>query len=215
MVVALTLLLGYPAAWFLVRSGSRYRHILLLALIAPLLVSIVIRTVGWLILLGDQGPVLYLWRSVFGPADVPTLLFNPYAIIVGMTHILVPFMVISIASSLAAVDRSLEHVAASLGAGPVQVFRRITFPSTLPGVVSGCILVFSLTVGAYLTPLFLGGGKIATVASTIYEEAMVLIDIPRSAALSVLLLVVVFAPLVAVSAVSRRRRRVRGARVDS
>ena len=190
-VTVLCLVLGYPAAYYLVRTRSRYRHVLFIAMIAPLLVSVVVRTIGWLMLLGDRGPVAWLLSTLPGSGTPGQLLFNRVAVVVGMTHVLVPFMILAIAGTLAGVDRRLEEAAAVLGASPARTFIHVTWPLSIPGAISGCVLVFSLTVGAYLTPMFMGGGKIQVVAIAIFDETLVLLDWPQSAALSVGLLSVV------------------------
>lgn len=205
VVTALSLVLGYPAAYYLVRSNARFRHILFIAMLAPLMVSVVVRTIGWLMLLGERGPVEWILSTLFDGSDSSQLLFNRVTVIVGMTHILVPFMILAIVGSLAGINRDYEDVATVLGASPARVLSSVTWPMTIPGVLSGCILVFSLTIGAYLTPLFLGGGKVKTLAITIYDETMVLIDWPRAAALSMALLLVVVLLFTSVLQLNRRQ----------
>lgn len=194
VITAITLVLGYPAAYHLVRSRSRYKHLLFIALVAPLLVSVVVRTLGWLMLLGDRGPIQWLLSTLGGASD-GHLLFNRVAVIVGMVHVELPFMILAVASALAGIDRRVEETASVLGASPPQVFVRVTLPLSLPGIVSGSILVFSLVLGAYLTPVLLGGGKVQTVASAIYDETLTLLDWPQASALAMTLLLAVLALL--------------------
>lgn len=203
-VTALCLVMGYPAAYFLVRTRSPYRHVLFIAMIAPLLVSVVVRTIGWLMLLGDRGPVAWLLSTLPGAGTPGQLLFNRAAVVIGMTHVLMPFMILAIAGTLAGVDKRLEEAASVLGASPTRTFLHVTWPMSLPGAISGCVLVFSLTLGAYLTPLFLGGGGVQTMAIAIYDETLVLLNWPQAAALSVALLAVVLALLGASLAAVRR-----------
>jgi putative spermidine/putrescine transport system permease protein len=185
-VTALTVLLGYPAAYYLVRFRSRYRHLLFLALISPLIISVVVRTLGWLMLLGAGGPLQRLLRALgTGPTQ---LLFNRGAILVGLTHVLLPLMILVVAGTLAGVDRRLEETARVLGASPAWTFLRVTLPLSAPGIVAGSVLVFSGAMGAYLTPFFLGGGRIQLAAVVIYDETLVVVDWPLAAALAVLLL---------------------------
>lgn len=204
-VTFLCLLLGYPAAHYLVRSNSRFRHILFIAMLAPLMVSVVVRTIGWLMLLGERGPIEWILSTLPNHEASSQLLFNRAAVIIGMTHVLLPFMILAIVGSLAGINRDYEDVATVLGAPPRRVLSNITWPMTMPGVLSGCILVFSLTIGAYLTPLFLGGGKVRTLAITIYDETMVLIDWPRAAALSMVLLLAIVILFAAALQINRRR----------
>lgn len=188
VITLFTVILGYPAAYFLIRAQSRLKHIFFVAMIAPLIISVVVRTLGWLMLLGEGGPAQQLLSLLAPGATSIQLLFNQWAVIVGMTHVLLPFMILTIAGTLAGVDRRVEEVARVLGASPRQVFGTVILPLSLPGVVAGSILVFSLALGAYLTPFFLGGGRVQTLATVIYDETLILIDWPQAAALSVLLL---------------------------
>ncbi len=211
-VLAITLLaglLGYPAAYYLIRSRSRYKHILFVAMVSPLLVSVVVRTLGWLMLLGTEGPISGLISRLPFFNEPVQLLFNRGAVIVGMTHVLLPFMILTIAGTLAGIDQRLEETASVLGAPPFQTFLNVTLPLSLPGVVAGSILVFSLALGAYLTPFFLGGGKVQLLAMLVYDETLVLIDWPQAAALSTLLLVGVLALLGAYLLSLRKLARVR------
>jgi putative spermidine/putrescine transport system permease protein len=201
-VTALTVLLGYPAAYYLVRFRSRYRHILFVALISPLIISVVVRTLGWLLLLGAEGPAQHLVQLLgLGPRQ---LLFNRTAIIVGLTHVFLPLMILVIAGTLAGVDRRLEDAARVLGASPARTFWKITLPLSLPGIVAGSVLVFSVSMGAYLTPFFLGGGRIQLAAVVIYDETLVVVDWPAAAALATLLLVGVLGLLAGYVALMRR-----------
>lgn len=201
-VTVLTALLGYPAAYYLVRFRSPYRHLLFVALISPLIISVVVRTLGWLLLLGAEGPVQRLIHLAgVGPLQ---LLFNRGAIVVGLTHVLLPLMILVIAGTLAGVDRRLEETARVLGASPARTFLKITLPLSAPGIVAGSVLVFSASMGAYLTPFFLGGGRIQLAAVVIYEETLVVVDWPAAAALATLLLLGVLGLLAAYVALMRR-----------
>jgi putative spermidine/putrescine transport system permease protein len=201
-VTAFAILLGYPAAYYLVRFKSPYRHLVFVALISPLVISVVVRTLGWLLLLGAEGPVQQLLRlSGVGPTQ---LLFNRPAIIVGLTHVLLPLMILVIAGTLAGVDRRLEETARVLGASPARTFLKITLPLSVPGIVAGSVLVFSASMGAYLTPFFLGGGRVQLAAVVIYEQTLVVVDWPASGALAMLLLLGVLGLLGAYVSVMRR-----------
>lgn len=201
-VTALTVVLGYPAAYYLVRFRSPYRHLLFVALVSPLIISVVVRTLGWLLLLGAEGPAQRLIQLIgIGPRQ---LLFNRGAIILGLTHVLLPLMILVIAGTLAGVDRFLEEVARVLGASPARTFLRITLPLSLPGIVAGSVLVFTASMGAYLTPFFLGGGRIQVAAIVIYDATLVVVDWPAAAALAVLLLVGLLGLLTAYVALMRR-----------
>jgi putative spermidine/putrescine transport system permease protein len=201
-VTAACAIFGYPIAYFLVKIAKRSYSILLLAVVSPLLVGVVVRTIGWTIMLGAEGTVNWA-LALTGLSDRPVqLLYTPGAAVVGMVHVLLPFMVLSTASVLSTLDRSLEEAASSLGASGARVFWRVTFPLSLAGVAVGCVLVFSLSIGAYLTPVLLGGGKLRLVAPLIYDDVSSIVDWSMASALAVVLLfvglgVLLFVPLIA------------------
>jgi len=189
VVTILTAVVGYPVAYYLVRSRSRWKGVVFIAILSPLLISLVVRSLGWLILLGRQGVINRLLVT-FGLADEPVqLIYTFWAVVVGEIHVLLPFMVLSITSVLNQVPQSLEDAAGILGASPAQTFRRVTLPLSLPGVVAGCFLVFALTMGSYVTPQMLGGGKVGVVTLDIYDRMMVILDWPLGSALAVVLMI--------------------------
>ena len=132
IVTVITLILGYPLALFLVRSTSRYKAIVLLAIISPLLISVVVRSIGWLILLGREGVVNQLLQALQLIDEPHQLLFNFTAVVIGEVNILLPFMVLSISTSLSQIPPSLEEAAAVMGAGAVQQFAYVTLPLSAP-----------------------------------------------------------------------------------
>lgn len=167
-----TLVIGYPIAYYLARSTSRWRHYVFVAIFVPLLFSIVVRTFGWIVLLGSNGLLNGLLMQL-GAIDEPVVwLYNFPMTVVGLVHVFLPFMVLSILSSLSRVDRRVEEAAAILGAGPWSVFRRVTLPLSAQGVFGGCAIVFSLSVGAYVTPRLLGGGRVQVLATEIYAQML-------------------------------------------
>jgi putative spermidine/putrescine transport system permease protein len=166
------LLVGYPIAYYLARTTSRIRHYVFVALFAPLLVSIVVRTFGWIVLLGSNG-ILNDFLSAAGIIDHPiTWLYNFPATVVGLVHVFLPFMVLSILSALARLGPYLEEAASTLGAHPWRVFYHVTLPLSAQGIFGGCAIVFSLSVGAYVTPRLLGGGRIQVLATEIYTQML-------------------------------------------
>ncbi|MCO5089831.1 ABC transporter permease [Bosea sp. (in: a-proteobacteria)] len=207
IVTILCLLFGYPIAYFMVRYAERSYNIILLAVVAPLLVGVVVRTVGWVILLGAEGLVNdVLWGA--GLIEQPLrLLYTPGAAVVGMVHVLLPFMILSIASVLSRLDYTLEEAAQSLGAGAARTFWRVTLPLSLPGVMVGCVITFCLTIGAYVTPVLLGGGKAKLLSPMIYDELTSAIDWSLGSALSIVLLIAALAALALVPAVAWLTRR--------
>jgi putative spermidine/putrescine transport system permease protein len=194
-VTAATLAVGYPLAFFLVRQARRSYSLLLLAVVSPLLVSVVARTVGWIILLGNDGPVNAALLALGITSKPVQILFTPFAATIGMVHVLLPFMVLSLASVLSRQDIALEEAALSLGADRTRVFWRVTFPLSLRGVSVGCALVFLLAIGSFVTPALLGGGKIRLLAPMVYDQLISVVDWSTGSAMSVMLLVAGFGVL--------------------
>ncbi|GJD53024.1 hypothetical protein OPKNFCMD_5794 [Methylobacterium crusticola] len=195
IATALSLVLGYPVAYFMVRHAGRWNGVIVFLLIAPLLTSIIMRTFGWRVLLARRGPVTMLlhdWGLIARPTNLAD---DPVAVYVALVHVLVPFMVLSISAVLQQVDVRLEESSRVLGAGPLATFFRITLPLSLDGVATGCILVFVVTNGSFLTMLLLGGGKVTTLSLLIYQQFNVAQDTGFAAAMGNLLLFVALACL--------------------
>lgn len=189
----LTAVLGYPVAYYLVRGTSRWKNVVLLLVLLPLMASVVVRTYGWLVLLNEQGILNQLLAMVgLGPLT----LINSYAgVFIGMVHVLLPYSVLSIMASLQALHPSLELAAQDLGAGRIATFTRVTLPLTLPGVLTGFALTFSLTLSAYATPHILGGVRVQTAATAIYDFVLLFLDWPLASAISIIVLGVSMAVL--------------------
>ncbi len=183
-VTLLALVLGYPEAYYLARLRGRTRALLLVVVLSPLLVSAVTRTFGWFILLSPTGLVNHGLMAL-GLAERPVkLLYSETGIVIGLTHVLVPLMVLSVYAALGRRDPALVHAAQSLGAGPVRTFLEITLPLSLPGVVAGSVLVFTLSMSAFVTPAILGGTRVRVVAYLVYEEFLFSLNWPFGAALA-------------------------------
>lgn len=195
VVTFLTAFIGYPVAWYLAWSESRFKHLIFLAVVFPLLVSIVVRTIGWTILLGNEGLVNSVLMSLGIIKDSLRLMQSFGSVVVGMTHILLPFMVLSIYSVLGKIDRSLVESAGVLGASPTRTFLRVVLPLSIQGVAAGSVIVFCLCIGAYITPTWLGRGHVTVMSMSIYEQMVVTVDWPLGAAASMLLTVVTLAIL--------------------
>lgn len=186
-VSAACVLLGYPVAYFLVRQAGRWQSVVTFLLIAPLLTSIIMRTFGWRVLLARFGIVNVALRQL-GMISAPIdFLRGPGVAAVALVHVLVPFMILSIAASLHGVDRRLEESARLLGAGRLATFVRITLPLTMDGVGTGFILVFMLTNGSFVTLLLLGGG-LQTLPLLIFQQFNVTHDFPFASAMGNVLL---------------------------
>ncbi|HET7094139.1 MAG TPA: ABC transporter permease [Thermomicrobiales bacterium] len=189
VVTALTLILTYPIALFLIRTRSRWRGLLVALAIAPLLTSTVVRTYGWLVILGNDGLVNGALQRV-GLIERPLrLINNQTGVLIGLVEILMPYMALGLLSGFGRFNPDLEEAAMSLGAGPLRAFWRVTLPLSLPGIVTGCLLVFVLTISSFVTPKLLGGGRVFLMATEIYDQATYTLNWPFAAAISFLLLV--------------------------
>jgi len=185
-----TLLIGYPIAYYLARSTSRWRHYVFVVIFVPLLFSIVIRTFGWIVLLGSNGLLNGLLIQL-GAIEAPIVwLYNFPMTVVGLVHVFLPFMVLSILSSLSRIDRRIEEAAGILGANAWRAFSHVTLPLSAQGVFGGCAIVFSLTVGAYVTPRLLGGGRVQVLATEIFAQMLEIGDWGMAALLGVALTLV-------------------------
>ncbi|GLY03791.1 polyamine ABC transporter permease [Actinoplanes sp. NBRC 101535] len=204
LVAAITVLVAYPLALFLVRTTSKWRGLLTILAIAPMLVSSVARTYGWMVVLGNQG-LLSAVLTGLGLTDTPPQLANQFAgVVIALVQIFLPYAVLAMTSGFGRLDATLEQAAASLGAGRITRFLRVTLPLTLPGVLTGLLLVFVLTISAYVTPRLIGGGRVFVLASEIYDQATNQLNWPLAAALS-LVLVIVFGIAVTVFGLLQRR----------
>lgn len=209
VVTALCMLIGVPETIILSRMKSPWRGIFLIVILGPLLISVVVRTLGWAILLGTNGLVNQLLQAL-GIVDAPLkLIFSFTGVVIAMTHVLVPFMVISVWASLQKLDLQVENAGLSLGASPFTVFRRIVLPQIMPGILSGGIIVFALSASAFATPAILGGRRLKVVATAAYDEFLSTLNWPLGAAIAMLLLVAnVFIILGCNRLVERRYRQV-------
>lgn len=186
-VTLICAVLGYPIAWFLARSGSRWAHWVFLGTIFPLLVSIVVRTMGWTILLGNEGLVNAALLGL-GLVEEPLRLMQGFwSVVLGMVHVLMPFMVLSIAAVLGKIDGAYAEAAATLGATPVRNFLTVTLPLSVQGIAAGSVITFCLCVGAFVTPIWLGRGHVTVMAIAIHEQMVTLVDWPGGAASGILL----------------------------
>ena len=188
-VGVLDVLLGFPLAYFLVRTRSRFKGLLIALSLAPLLASVVVRTYGWYIILNRFGVAN---DALLGLGIIEQRIpFMPStgAIIVGLAHALLPYTVLSIMGSLQGINPNLESAAMSLGANRTRTFFDVVLPLSLPGVAGGFLLVFSIAISAYATPAILGGPATQVAATAIYNFIIQLLDWSLGAALAVVLIV--------------------------
>ncbi len=187
-------LLGYPIALQFARSSSRGRGIIALLVLSPLLVNVVVRTYGWVAILGPNG-LFERTMHALGIADPPQLFFSETAVVIGLTHLLLAFMVLGIVSALDNINPALVLAARNLGASSFGAFWKITLPLSIPGLVSGSFLVFTHACGSLITPALLGGNSGVTLPTLIYQQELTLFNWPLGSAMSLILLLVIGASL--------------------
>jgi ABC-type spermidine/putrescine transport system permease subunit I len=188
VVTLLTFILGYPMASLLLCAQERWQKILMICVILPFWTSVLVRTYAWMVLLGRRGlinTILIQLGLIDGPVQ---LLFNTTGTIIGMTHIMLPYMIFPLYSVMRNIDPQLTAAAYTLGARPFQAFSRVFFPLSLPGVFGGGLLVFIISLGFFITPALMGGQKDLLVAVLIERRVMELLQWGLSAALSLVLL---------------------------
>ncbi len=204
-VGAVVVLLSYPLAYFLVRTSSRWRNLLIALSLAPLLASVIVRTYGWWVVLNREGAINTLLKSA-GVIDQPlALLPSTTAIIVGLAHALLPYGVLTIIASLNGLNPNLERAAMSLGANRMRTFLSVTLPLTLPGIVGGFLLAFAIAISAYATPAILGGPATEVMATMIRTFMAVTLDWALGAAMGAILLVSSLGLLMLTSALGARQ----------
>ncbi|WLS10210.1 ABC transporter permease (plasmid) [Shinella sumterensis] len=189
-VTIISIIIGYPVAYFLVRKAGRFSGLIIFLLIAPLLTSIIMRTFGWQVLFARRGLVNNLLVDQLGILSAPLRLTNsPEIAIAALVHVLVPFMVLSIATVLQGIDSRLEESAKILGANRVRTFFEVTLPLSLDGIGTGAILVFMIANGSFVTLVLLGGGM-QTLPLMIYQQFNTTRDFGMASAMSMILLVI-------------------------
>jgi putative spermidine/putrescine transport system permease protein len=188
-VAFFAVLFAYPIALFLSRTTSRWRGILTALAIAPLLTSGVVRTYGWMVILGDRGVVNGTLQAL-ALIDRPIRLSNNFlGATIAMIEILMPYAILAMLSGFGRLNKQLEEAASMLGANRLQVFWRIILPLSLPGVITGALLVFVLAISAFVTPRLMGGGRVFVLGTEVFSEATITLNWPLAAALAVLLLI--------------------------
>ncbi len=182
-----TLVASYPVAYALARTrSSRVRSALLVLTLAPFFSGAIVRTYAWVLVLGNT---VVTW-------PVP-LLFTERGVLIGLVHFSMPTMILLLAAALSHIDPVYERAASSLGATPARVFWRVTLPLSMPGVISGCVLVFAWTLSAFATPELLGGGKVKMIANVVRDLALDSFNWPGGAAFAVVALAVTLSILAA------------------
>ncbi|WP_024659189.1 ABC transporter permease [Pseudomonas syringae USA007] len=188
LVTLLCVLIGVPEAYILSRMGAPWRSIFLILILTPLLISVVVRAFGWSLLLGADGLINQAIQFMGGrPVK---LLYTPFAVIIALVHVMLPFMIIPVWTSLQKLDPTAEQAALSLGASQAKVMRLIVLPQVMPGVLSGSLIVFGLAASSFAIPGLLGGRRLKMVATVIYDQYLSELNWPMGATLAVALLLV-------------------------
>jgi putative spermidine/putrescine transport system permease protein len=188
IVTALCLLLGYPLAYVMARRTDIIATILLLVVGMSFWTGFLVRTYAWLVILGNKGPIVAAYQAL-GLGQPPQLLFTSFSSTLGMTHILLPYMVFALYGVMKKIDPTHLRAAASLGARPFAGFRAVFLPLSLPGIVNGSLLVFTLCLGFYVTPILLGTPKDMMISQLISQQIEELLAWGFASAVAVVLLI--------------------------
>ncbi|MER8474111.1 ABC transporter permease subunit [Mesorhizobium sp. M1328] len=190
LATAICLLVGYPTAYLIVAASKRLRMALILVVVIPYLTSLLARTYAWIVILGDNGLINNLLLELGLISSPLQLIYNRLALYIGMVHIMLPMMILALVSVMMGIDKSLMAAARSMGARPFTAFWRVFFPLSMPGVRSGCLLVFVICLGFYITPAALGGLRDAMLSTFIASQVQTFFDMGRVAASAFILLAV-------------------------
>ena len=205
VTTVIALLIGYPLAHWMARMQSRLGHALvLMAVLAPMLTGIVVRTFAWMTILQDKGVInttLISWGVIEKPLP---LMYNEFGTVVALVHIYVPFMVLTLTGVIGRIDQRLEQAARSLGAGRLRAFAEVTLPLSLPGVLAGSLLVFALSISAYVTPSLMGGTEVLTLPMLIAQQVGTSFNPNFAGALGVILLAVSLVIIIAYNRILTR-----------
>jgi putative spermidine/putrescine transport system permease protein len=182
------LVLGYPLGLFLLRTRSAWKGVLLVLAMAPLLTSSVVRTFGWLVLLGDSGVVNRALLNLHLISAPLHLVNNETGVIIALVEILMPYMVLSIVTGSSRLDDAVLEASATLGGNRFRTFYNVTIPITMPGILTGCLLVFVLTISSFITPALVGGGRVFLLATEIYDQALGQLNWPLASAMAFVLM---------------------------
>lgn len=204
-VTVLCVLIGVPEAYIIRRLSPGWRSISLLIIIGPLLISVAARTLGWALILGNEG---VLSQALRGLGVVPagfSLMYTETGVVIALVHVLIPFLILSVWASLARINSEAARAALSLGASQFTVFARVVLPQMMPGILSGAIIVFSLAASAFATPAIIGGRRLKVAATLAYDEFLNTLNWPLGAAVAVLLLIAILSIVVCCNRLIERR----------
>jgi putative spermidine/putrescine transport system permease protein len=188
VVTAICGVIGTFEAIVLHRMANPWKSLFLLIVLGPLLISVVVRTLGWALLFGSTGLVNKALLALGLLSEPVQFMYSVTGVVIALTHVLVPFVVISVWASLQRINPAIERAAISLGAGKATVVRRVIVPLAMPGILSGSVIVFALAASAFATPAIIGGRRLKVIATAAYDEFLNTLNWPLGAALAVLLL---------------------------
>lgn len=205
LITGICAAVGFPLAYVMARVSPQLRLWLIVLVILPLMTSVVVRTFGWMVLLGRGGLVpITFWKLGLAERNF-TLMHTEAAIVIGMVQVLLPFTTLSILGVVMKIDRRLEEAARTMGASFLATMRNVVLPLAMPGILAGSLLAFTLSVSSFVTPSLLGGVRLPVVAGSIYESATKTLEWNFAAAQSVILLVGVLIVLMPYIRLSERR----------
>ena len=190
LCTALTLVIAFPAAYWLGRLESRWKSLVVIATLFPLLVGNVVRSAGWMALFDREGLINATLRGVHLIGEPLTLMYTPKAVVFGVVAVVLPYMILTIAAVIESIPRDLEDAAANLGASDLKTFWRVVLPLSVPGVAAGSILVFVLCMNTYATAVLLGGPRFKMMAPAIFDQFVRGNNWPMGATLAFMLLAV-------------------------
>jgi len=205
-VTAACLILGFPLAYVVARTQSRFKHLLIISIVLPLFVGNAVRAAGWMVVFGNKG-FLNTMLEWLGLIDKPLeIMFTEKAVIIGIIAVNLPFMVLTLQSVIESIDRAVEEAAFSLGAPPITMFRRVLWPLAMPGILAGTILTFILAMNAYATPFLLGGPLFKMMAPLVYNQFTQQTNWPFGGAIAFILMTVTLGLTLAANLIFQRRR---------
>ena len=206
LVTAVTLLLGYPVAYYLANRQGWQLSVVMFCIVVPYFTSVIVRTYSWMVLLGRNGIINQALLGAGLIAQPLPLLYNSFAIVIGMSYVLLPYMILTLYAALRAIEPSLPRAARALGAGPFGVFRRVILPLSWHGIVSGSLIVLILGIGFFITPALMGGAGNVMVAMLVERSIEIMLDWQTAAVMSLVLLVATLALYAVYSRVTDLRR---------
>jgi putative spermidine/putrescine transport system permease protein len=206
IVTLVTALFGAPEAYVLNRMRNPWKGLFLLVVLAPLLISVVVRTLGWALLFGGETGLINKSMLRLGLIATPIpFMFTETGVIIALSHVLIPFMVLAVWAGLQRLDPQVESAARSLGASQFVALYRVVLPQIMPGMLSGAIIVFALAASAFATPAIIGGRRLKVASTLAYDEFLNTLNWPLGAAVATLLLIALVAIIVGSNRLIERR----------